>query len=199
MRSTYIFLVLLTILLLNNAFYSHAQENNEEFIIGNKIYKSGSNWFKIAQGVGFHFWLNQFEYNTSFAYNIRIKKIYTQLGYHVSSDVFLTKATLQRLNDVYLTVGLRKEKRYLNIAAFGGLSYAYGGTLDHTEWKDGKSTKWFRGFSQPGLFGTIDISFKPLYDVGLGLSLYGSINKYYNVAGIQLHFYLSGAYKGIIE
>ncbi len=191
--------ILFTLLLLQKTFISFAQENNEEFIIGNKIYKSGSNWFKIAQGVGFHIYLNEFEYNTTFAYTIRIKKIYTQFGYHVSSDVFLTKATLQRLNDLYLTIGLRKEKRFLNIAAFGGFSYAYGGTLDHTEWKDGKLTKWYRGFTQPGLFGTIDFSFKPLYDVGFGLSLYGSINKYYNVLGVQLHFYLSGAYKGIIE
>lgn len=186
-------------LFFNMTWLSFSQESFEEFIIGNKIYKNGSNWFKTAQGIGYHFWLKQFEYNTTFAYNIRIKKIYMQFGYHVSSDVFLTKPTLQRLNDIYLTLGLRKEKRYFNIASFGGISYAYGGTLDHTEWKDGKMTKWYKGFSQPGLFGTVDISFKPLYDVGIGVSLYGSINKYYNVAGIQLHLYLSGAYKGIIE
>lgn len=199
MKFKHVFFILFTFLFLSISYYSLAQEKNEEFIIGNKIYKTGSNWFKIAQGVGYHVWLNQFEYNTTFAYSIRIKNIYTQIGYHVSSDVFLTKPTLQRLNDIYLTLGLRKEKRYYNLAAFGGLCYAYGGTLDHTEWKDGKLTKWYRGFSQPGLFGTIDFSFKPIYDVGIGLSLYGSINKYYNVAGIQLHFYLSGAYKGIIE
>ncbi|MGQ9847264.1 MAG: hypothetical protein ACUVQP_07165 [Bacteroidales bacterium] len=199
MKFKHILYTLFTLLILKSTFCSFAQENNEEFIIGNKIYKNGSNWFKVAQGIGYHFWLNQFEYNTTFAYSIRIKKIYTQLGYHVSSNVFLTKPTLQRLNDIYLALGMRKEKRYFNFAVFGGVSYAYGGTLDHTEWKDGRLTKWYRGFSQIGLYGTIDFSFKPLYDIGIGLSLYESINKYYNVAGLQLHFYLSGAYKGMIE
>ena len=179
---------------------SYSQETQDEtFILGNKIYKKGANWFKIGQGIGYHFWLSQVEYNTTFAYSFKVKNVYFQVGYHVSSDVFLTKPTLQRLNDIYFTLGHRKESRYFNLAAFGGISYAYGGTLDHTEWKDGKLEKWYRGFTQPGLFGTIDITFKPLYDIGIGLSLYGSINKYYNITGLQLHFYLSGAYKSTIE
>ncbi|NSW44447.1 MAG: hypothetical protein HPY79_01270 [Bacteroidales bacterium] len=182
------------------SFITFSQETQDEtFIIGNKIYKKGSNWFKIGQGMGYHFWLSQIEYNTTFAYSFKVKKVYFQIGYHVSSDVFLTKPTLQRLNDFYFTVGQRKETRYFNLAAFGGISYSYGGTLDHTEWKDGKLEKWYRGFSQPGIFGTIDLTFKPFYDIGTGISIYGSINKYYNIIGLQLHFYLSGAYKSTIE
>lgn len=171
----------------------------EEFIIGNKIYKRGSNWLKISEGIGYHFSLQQVEYNTTIAYSFRIKKFYFQLGYHVSSDVFFTKPSLQKLNDIYICSGIRKEHRKADFASFVGISYAYGATFDHSEWKNGTTSNWYRGFACPGLFITIDYTYKFTYDMGIGISTYGSINQQYNVVGLQLYFYISGAYRGQIK
>lgn len=175
-----------------------AQEENE-FILGNKVYRKNAPWFELGQGIGYNFYLGQKEWNTSFSYSFMLKKTYFQVGYHISSDVILIKSSMQRLNDFYLTIGKRKESRYYNFSIFAGGSYAYGGVLDHTERKENIVIKWYRGFSQPGLFVRSSIVFKPIYDIGFGLSLYWSVNRYYNVTGIQLQLYLSGSYKATIE
>lgn len=174
-------------------------QNDEEFIIGNRIYKANSNWFKISQGMSYHFMLGEKEYNTTLAYSFRIKNKWFRAGYHVSSDKFFIKPSMQRLNDLFFLYGIRKEANKFNISTFAGLTFAYGGTFHHAEWSNGTLTKWYVGFNQIGLFGTVDFTFKPTYDLGIGLSLFGSVNKKYNVVGIQLHIFLSGAYKGKIE
>lgn len=177
-----------------------AQENSdEEFIIGNKIYKPNTNWFKIAQGVSYHFSMGQLEYNTLLSYSFRIKKYWFQTGYHVSSNRFFIRPSMQRLNDIFIMYGKRKETQKFNLAAFAGLSFAYGGTFHHSEWTDGRITEWYVGFNQPGLITTLDVTFKPTYDLGVGFSAFTSLNKRYNVVGLQVHFFFSGAYKGKIE
>ncbi len=174
--------------------------DNEEFIIGNKIYKQNTNWFKVGQGISYHFSLKQVEYNSTLAYAFKFQKHWFQAGYHVSSDRFFIKPSMQRLNDLYILYGKRKESMKWNIAAFAGLSFAYGGTYHHSEWGvDGSETKWYIGFNQIGLVGMLDVTYKPVYDMGIGVSLFASFNKRYDVAGIMFHLYLSGAYKGKIE
>jgi len=174
-------------------------QENEEFILGNKIYKPYTNWFKVGQGYSYHFILDQMEYNTTIAYSFRIKNYWFQAGYHVSSDKFFIKPSMQRLNDLFFLYGIRKETNKFNLATFFGLTFAYGGTFHHAEWSNGTLTKWYIGFNQIGLYATADITYKPVYDMGIGISIFGSFNKKYNIAGIQLHLYLSGAYKGKIE
>lgn len=177
-----------------------AQDNKyEEFIIKNKIYKPGSSWLKIGEGYGYHFRLQKFEYNTVISYSFRVKDIFLQGGYHVSSDKFFTQHTYQKLNDFYFAAGWRSETIKSNISVFAGPAYAYGGTFDHISYENGKYEKWYRGFNQLGLYACADYTFKIFYDLGFGVSLYGSINKYYNVTGLQIHLYFSGAFKGEIK
>ncbi|MCX7862751.1 MAG: hypothetical protein N2449_07125 [Bacteroidales bacterium] len=192
--------VLFLIVFLSEIIGLYAQQtNNDEVIIGNKIYKYNTNWFKISQGIGYHFSLGQIEYNTLLSYSFRIKKYWFQAGYHVSCDRFFIKPSMQRLNDIFLLYGKRKEFNKYNIAAFAGLSYAYGGTFHHAEWNDGRITQWYLGFTQPGFICSIDLTYKPVFDLGIGTSLFASFNKRYNILGIQIHIFLSGAYKGKIE
>ncbi len=177
-----------------------AQENSdEEFIIGNKIYKPNANWFKMAQGISYHFSLGQLEHNTLLSYSFRIKKYWFQAGYHVSSSRFFIRPSMQRLNDIFMMYGKRKETQKVNVAAFVGLAFAYGGTFHHAEWNDGSLTEWYIGFNQPGFITTLDVTYKPIYDLGIGFSAFASVNKRYNVVGLQLHIYFSGAYQGKIE
>jgi hypothetical protein len=179
---------------------AYSQETDEEeFIIGNKIYKSETNWFKMGQGFSYHFRLKQLEYNTLLSYSFKIKKHWFQAGYHVSSDKFFIKSSLQRLNDVYLSYGRRKETKKLNLSVFAGLSFAYGGTLHHIEWNYGQPVKWYEGFNRIGMFSNLEFTYKPVYDIGFGITLFGSLNAKYSVTGIMFHLYLSGAFKGKIE
>lgn len=183
-----------------SVFSAFSQDNKyEEIIIKDKIYKPGSSWLKIGEGYGYHYSLDEFELNTLISFTVRIKNVYLQGGYHVSCDKFFTKHSYQKLNDFYIATGWRKETNKANITAFIGPSYAYGGTLDHVTDTGGVHQKWYRGFNDLGIYGCIDYTFKLYYDLGFGLSLYGSANKSYSVIGLQAHFYFSGAFKGEIK
>jgi len=179
---------------------SGQKERYEEFIIKDKIYKPGSSWLKFGTGMGYSWYREAIEYNTNLAVSVRIKNVYLQTGYHVSSDKFFTQRSYQKLNELYLAPGWRKETLKSNISIFAGPSFAYGGTFDHYSTLNGVITKtWYRGFNQIGLFASAEYTFKIYYDLGFGISVYTSFNKYYNVTGIQAHFYFSGAFKGEIK
>jgi hypothetical protein len=180
-----------------NFLICQAQDDKyEEFIMGNKIYKPGCGWFKIGFGKSYNFKLNTIETNSNLCYSFRIKKYSFQLGYHVSSDQFITARTLQRLNDLYFSTGLRKESEKSNISIFTGPSYAYGAHYLHT---DSMGEKYYRGFTRIGWIINIEYTRKIFYDLGLGLSMFASINNRYQVSGLMLHLYLSNAYRGQIE
>lgn len=171
----------------------------EEFIIKDKIYKPGCSWLKFGLGTGYNWKRYDSEQNLILAFSFRAKNVYIQTGYHATSDEFITKGSYQKLNDIYVALGKRKETLKYNISAFIGPSYAYGGNFDHYSIINGTTTKWYKGFSEIGLFVTAEYTCKIFYDLGIGVSLYSSINKSYFVSGAQLHIYLSGALKGQIK
>jgi hypothetical protein len=193
---------ILTFCIVLFAFIANGQDNNkyEEFIIRDKIYKPGCTWLKFGVGVGYNWYLNETEKNANLAVSFRIKKIFLQTGYHVSSDMFFTQRSYQKLNDLYLATGWRRETIKSNTSVFVGPSFSYGSTFDHYSTFNGvRDKKWYRGFDQFGLFISTEYTFKIYYDLGLGVSAYGSINKYYSVTGLQVHIYFSGAFKGEIK
>lgn len=171
-------------------------EKYEEFILGEKIYKPGCGWFKVASGSSYNLKRDAYESNTNLCYSFRIKDSYFQLGYHVSSDVFFTMRSYQKLNDLYISYGWRKETNKSNISVFAGPSFAYGGYYFDT---DSINNKRYKGFSQVGIIANAEYTKKIYYDLGIGISLFGSYNKNYKVVGIMLHVYFSGAYKGQIK
>ncbi len=177
--------------------YLIAQDNKyEEIIINNKIYKPGSGWLKVGEGYSYNSSLKSNEINTIVSLSFRIKNNYLQIGYHVSSDRFISQYTYQKLNNFYIATGLRKETEKKNISFFVGPSYSYGGYLFDN---DSIGNKRYRGFSEIGFVAVADYTFKIFYDLGFGLSAYSSVNKNYTVFGIQAHFYFSGAFKGEIK
>lgn len=152
-----------------------------------KIYKTGSNWFTVAYGLGYH--INSKSYNQqnlSLSYHHRYHAMYFNAGYHYSSPYFFMKRPLEKLSDFHIGAGLRFEKRWYNFGFFIGPSLASTlvpvnpslATLNH----------------QLGAHTEIQLTFKYFYDLGIGTSLYGSFNKRYQVVGLQLHFYFSNAF-----
>jgi hypothetical protein len=97
---------------------------------------------------------------------------------------------------MYLAAGWRRETQKSNLAVFGGVSRAYGANFHHA---DSLGRNYYRGFTAPGFYASVDYTFKIFYDLGLGVSLFESVNRSYNVTGIQLHVYFSGAFKGEIK
>lgn len=193
---------LTTILILILAFYGTTKaqtDSTEEFLLGKNIYKPNANWLTIGQGASYNVKLNTVETNTMLAFSFHIKQHHFRIGYHTSSDKFFTEKSLQRLIDYYVTYGIRKETIHYNMALFCGFSYAYGSFYDHAALINNHTEKYYKGFTQPGLFGIAEFTYKILYDIGIGTSLYISCNTKYQVIGLQIHFYLSGAYKSTIE
>lgn len=187
---------ILFIILIFSNFVKGQDEKYEEFIIRDRIYKPGCGWFKIATGSGYNWQLDTYESSSNICYSFRVKDSYLQMGYHVSSNRFFTYRSVQKLNDLYIAYGWRKESVKSNISVFAGPSYAYGGYYYNT---DSLGIKWIKGFSEIGLFASAEYTFKIFYDLGLGFSLCGSYNKYYKVIALQVHFYFSGAFKGEIN
>lgn len=189
-----ILLVINIIILFNSLIF--AQEE-KEFIKNDAIYKRGSNWVTISSGLGYNFKLKTQETNADVSFALQAyKKLCLQSGYHLSSDEFFLNRSLQSLKDIHLGVGMRKEDSDFNYACFIGPSYSYGSYFYGTYLMNRKLYKTFRTV---GLFANAQITYKLFYDIGIGLSLYTSINKYYQIAGVQVHLYLSGAYKGKIN
>lgn len=168
----------------------------EEFIIGDKIYKPGSAWFKLSSGPSYNLNLETIESSSNLSYSFRVKDSYFQLGYHTSSNTFFTLRSYQKLNDLYVSYGIRRETKKTNISAFAGPSFSYGGHYFDT---DPYGRKRYKGFTQLGLIINAEYTMKIFYDLGLGISAFGSFNRNYRVIGIQVHLYLSGALKGKIN
>jgi len=173
---------------------SYAQED-KEFVIDSTIFKRGSNWITLSVGTGYNFGLKSQETNADISFQLQIKKICFQTGYHITSDEFFLNRSLQKLNDLHVGVGIRRENTSTNLAVFGGPSYSFGSSFDGY---NSNSIKTYKTFKTVGFYSDIQFTYKLFYDVGLGISLYSSLCKSYQVIGVQLHLYFSGAYKGKI-
>lgn len=181
--------------------YSQEIKKYEDFIAGNKIYRPYANYVTLATGYNYNFGLKHFEQNASIAYHFRIKDNNFQTGYHISSDEFFLNRSYQMLNDIFFLYGIRRDSSKTNWGAYGGLTYAFGSTYAYSkiDSASGNEIKKYKTLHKIGFYAEAEITRKIFYDFGLGLSLYTSINKSYQVAGLKLHLYFSSAYRGKIE
>jgi hypothetical protein len=175
--------------------YSFAQED-KEFILDNAIYSKKNNWITISAGTGYNSGRKTRESNADASFHLQVSKIIClQTGYHISSDEFFLNRSLQKLNDIHIGVGYRKEKDQTNFAFFTGPAYSYGSNFYEI---NSKGIKTYKIYRTAGIYTVVQLTYKLFYDIGFGLSLYSSLNTKYQVFGVQLHIYLSGAYKGKI-
>lgn len=157
----------------------------------NRIYRQNASYLTMGYGAGYDFQSNLIEQNMALSFQYFFKKIGLQLGYHSSSDNKIWWRSYQKLNDLYLGAGRRWETTKFNFAAFAGPSFAYGSYIG---WNEERQKDWAYGFSTLGLHAESLITYKIAYDIGVGLSLYSSVNRYYTVTGAQIHLYFSTAF-----
>lgn len=173
-----------------------AQFTREDTVIVDKIYRPYSNYLLLSVGKSYN--LKQIEMETSgeVGFVFRIVDQFFQAGYHISSDQFFLNRSYQKLNDIFVMYGFRKESTKRNMDIFLGISYAYGSTYSLT---DSIGKKWYKGFSVPGIRISADYEWKFLYDIGIGLNGYAEWNSYYPIVGLKINVYFSGAFRGEIK
>lgn len=159
-------------------------------VVKNKIYRQNASYVTLGYGAGYSFQSDAIEQNMAISYQHFVKKLGLQVGYHSSSNTRTWWNSDQKLNDLFIGVGSRWEGTRFNAAIFGGPSLAYG----RYSWVDQNDKTWVHFFSTPGLHAEVLATYKIVYDIGIGLSLYGSLNKEYSAAGAQIHLFFSTAF-----
>lgn len=160
-------------------------------LFNEKIYKKNSPYLTLAYGTGKRFDLPGLEQNMMISYHHFIGNIGIGIGYHASSDIQVWMRSWNKLNDLWLSGGWRYERLRYNLGVFAGPSLSYGKyiVLDDIE-----QTELSYAFRTLGAVAEVQFTYRLLYDLGVGLSLYGSINQNYSVAGAQVHLYFSTAF-----
>jgi hypothetical protein len=130
----------------------------------------------------------------SIAYQHFIKIVGLQVGYHSSSDKKIWWRSDLKLNDLYMGIGKRWESTRYNFSVFGGPSYAYGSYIYNIPDSTPAGKNYPYRFKTLGFHAEAQATYKISYDLGLGLSLYTSLNQYYSVVGAQIHLFFSTAF-----
>jgi hypothetical protein len=155
------------------------------FVIQNKKLKYYNNWLTAGAGVQKNL---TYKRKTGFTggldFNFHIKQYYFQLGAELTGEQF----GFYDNYEFHLGYGKRFEDRDIHYAGFVGLSYSTGyGKVDSV---------YTRPFSEPGIYGQIEIVKKVTYDVGIGAAVFADWNQEQGIIGVRLILYFSGAYKG---
>lgn len=161
-----------------------------EIRVGDKIYQTGSNWLTFGAGPGYSTTLGKQQVNMALAYHFRYKPVYFKLGYHYSDkNFFWQERDLSFNNDIVTAAGIRIEENHFNLAFFVGPTIAFGSIENIDNENLGEM------YYALGVMPELQLTYKYFYDLGIGLSLYGSFNKQHQCVGTRLHFYFSGAYR----
>ncbi len=162
----------------------------EDFTFQGQAFKHGSNYTLIGIGSAYDLERKMMQLSGAVSYQFRIRKFHFQTAYHNTSDEWFLNRSIQTLHELRIGTGLRKDDWDRDIAFFLGMTLANGDALMTI-----KDKKDYYHFSVIGGYFNVQLTYKFVYDMGVGLSSFVSINKYYSVIGINLHIYLSAAYK----
>ncbi len=156
----------------------------ERTIRGNR-FKVFNNYVNFGTGFGRGIENNKSWNPTAVEYNFHIKRSYFMFGYQRTDlSGFINKPRRNRMNDLHLCYGFRKETKVLNIAYYGGISRPWGIMNDTLS------------FKTYGVYAEAQFIRKLFYDVGAGISIFGHYNQYMSLFGIRIDIFLSGAYQG---
>jgi hypothetical protein len=162
-----------------------ADELKKERTIRGNRFKVFNNYVNFGTGFGRGIENNKSWNPTAVEYNFHIKRSYFMFGYQRTDlSGFINKPRRNRMNDLHLCYGFRKETKVLNIAYYGGISRPWGIMNDTLS------------FKTYGVYAEAQFIRKLFYDVGAGISIFGHYNQYMSLFGIRIDIFLSGAYQG---
>jgi len=175
------------------------QEADSTVVIGKdkvvyrgRIYRQNAPYVTLAYGLGYGFDTRLMQQSMTLAYHHYINRVGLRIGYHAASDLPPWWRSYQKLNDFFLGVGTRWDQSpRWNLAIYAGPSLAYGWYIAFDEVRQEDRAY---GFMTAGGHAEAQVTYRLAYDLGLGLSVYGSVNKYYSVTGAQVHLFFSTAF-----
>jgi hypothetical protein len=181
---------------------SNAKETSDSTIVlgkgrivyQNRIYHENASYMTMAYGAGYGFESKGIEQNMTLSFQKFFKQVGVQIGYHSSSDSKIWWRSDQKLNDLFVGLGKRLESTTYNFSAFAGPAYSYGSYLYPITDTSGVVKVYPYRFKTVGVHAEFQATYKISYDIGVGLSVYGSVNRYYSAAGAQIHLYFSTAF-----
>ncbi len=159
---------------------------DSEFVMDNKKFKYYNKWFTLGAGVQQNLtYKRDVGFTGGADFNFHIKRNYFQAGLEVMGET----ATNFTNYEFHLGYGARYEDKDVHFSAFIGPSYSTG----YAKMYD---TIYSRAYSLPGMYGQVEIVKKIAYDVGIGVALYGDVNKEQTLVGFIGILYFSGSYRG---
>jgi hypothetical protein len=192
-------------LILSGPFWAMAQSDLDpeaEFIYRGRHYIPHSPWWTVGGGYGYNFSEKVGEPNFMLDVHFRIKrKHYFGAGFVTQRERFFYNSdTLfyshrwnrQSVNSIHALYGYRVEKINRNYGAFIGPSFNWGYDYLHT---DENGYDWHEGYIEPGIYASLQYTFKLYYDLGAGLSAFTNLTPSSQVMGLTLHVYFSTAFK----
>lgn len=177
-----------------------------EFIYQGRHFIPHSPWWTVGYGYGFNIDESAFEPHFLLDVHFRVmEKHYVGAGFVTSRSQFLDKDgdniflphsyVKNSVNNFHILYGWRGEKLYHNYGFFIGPSLNWGFDYVYSD----NSGDYHQGYSEPGIYTSLQYTRKVFYDLGVGATLWASVNKSYQVAGLSLHFYFSTALKRTLK
>lgn len=177
-----------------------------EFIYQGRHFVPHSPWWTVGLGYGYNIGENNFEPNFLFDVHFRVKKKhYLATGFLTSRNQFLDKYgdniflphsyVKNSVNSLHFLYGWRGEKLFHNYGFFIGPAFNWGFDYLYSN----NNGDYHQGYFEPGIYTSLQYTRKFFYDLGVGATLWASINKSYQVIGLSIHFYFSTALKRTLK
>jgi hypothetical protein len=195
-------LILLLFLTASTLFGQSEIDLSRDFIYKGEQYSPNSPWLSVGIGYGYNISENTWEPNFLFDTHFRIKKkFYLGVGFATSRNQFLDKDgnniflphsfVKNSVNNIHIMYGWRKIGLKNNYAFFLGPSFNWGYDYIYSD----STGDYHKKYTEPGFYTSLQYTRKIYYDLGLGLTLWSSLNKSYQIIGLTLHIYFSSAFK----
>jgi len=156
----------------------------EEIIYDGKRYRIYNNYLTLGAGFANSNIRTSSQKCIGIDYNWHIRRQYFQTGVMMSGGDFGDNNNIQ----AHFAYGLRHERNTSNFALFLGPSFSTG-----VEGAAGSPAVFYDTF---GMYGSAQAVSKFLFDIGLGLEIFGDVSPKQSLFGFKIIAFFSGAYKG---
>jgi hypothetical protein len=172
-----------------------------EFVYKGRQYIPNSPWWTTGAGYSYNMGEKTHEPNFFIDVHVPIKrKHYAAVGFLTSRQQFFDRDTgiflpFSRneygLKSIHAMYGWRIERLHSNYGFFAGPSLNWGYDYLYTD----SVGSWSQKFFDPGVYASVQGSWKFYFDLGIGTTFWVNWNKHYQAVGCTVHIYFSTAFK----
>jgi hypothetical protein len=168
----------------------------KDFLYDGDYFIPYSPYLTVGSGYGVNFNSGKVEQNFSADFHFRkgFEYLHYNVGYMVSTDYFFLEGqkmrmyrSPQRAHNFHAGLGTRYAILKHNFGGYAGLSLVRGSQI--------LSDSTYITRLGPGIYTQLHYHWKPIYDIGLGASVYVAVSEHFQIVGLQLSIMFSGDYK----